>query len=461
MMISTRGLAPRASFADVLLAGLAPDGGLYLPEFWPRISPTEIAGFANASYNATACRILSRFAGDSFTTDEIAADVDAAYATFDDARIAPLVELESGLFLMELFHGPTLAFKDIAMQVLARMFARALKFRGGRATVMCATSGDTGSAAIAALGGLPNIDVFVIHPQGRVSEVQRRQMTTSPHANVHNIALKGTFDDAQAIVKGLFADDHFARAVNLTAVNSINFARIAAQCVYYFTATAQLGRPATFVVPTGNFGDVFAGEVAMRMGLDIERLVIATNTNDIVARALREGVYASGIVQPSLSPSMDIQVASNFERALFEASDRNAAWLAETMAAFARDRKLTLPEEVLSALRQRYMAFRCDDAQTLETIRLAYAKNGRLLDPHTAVGLHAAYQMMGWQQGPVVVLSTAHPAKFPDPVRDATGVTSPLPPRLAGLYEGMERLVVLDNDKALVRAYIEAKLHHP
>jgi threonine synthase len=460
-MISTRGHAPRASFADVLLAGLAPDGGLYLPEFWPRISPAEIAGFASGSYNAAACRILSRFAGDSFTTDEIAADVDAAYATFDDARIAPLVAIEPGLFLLELFHGPTLAFKDIAMQVLGRMFARALKNRGGRASVVCATSGDTGSAAIAALGGLPNIDVFVIHPQGRVSEVQRRQMTTSPHANVHNIALDGTFDDAQAIIKDLFADDPFARAVNLTAVNSINFARIAAQCVYYFTATAQLGRPATFVVPTGNFGDVFAGEVAMHMGLDIERLVIATNANDIVARALKEGVYASGLVQPSFSPSMDIQVASNFERALFEASDRDAAWLAEAMAAFSRERKLTLPEKVLSALRQRYAAFRCDDAQTLETIRLAHAKTNRLLDPHTAVGLHAAYQMMGRQQGPVVVLSTAHPAKFPDAVRHATGVTSPLPPRLAGLYEGVERFVVLDNDKALVRAHIEAKLHHP
>jgi threonine synthase len=286
-------------------------------------------------------------------------------------------------------------------------------------------------------------------------------MTTSPCGNVHNIALEGTFDDAQAIVKNLFADVPFARAMNLTAVNSINFTRIAAQCVYYFTVSAQLERPATFVVPTGNFGDVFAGEVAMRMGLDVERLVVATNANDIVARALSEGVYASGQVQPSLSPSMDIQVASNFERALFEASDRNAAWLAAAMAAFARERQLTLPENVLSALRQRYTACRCDDAETLETMRLVHAKTGRFLDPHPAVGLHAAYQMMERQQGPVVVLSTAHPAKFPDAVRDATGITSPLPPRLAGLYEGVERFVVLDNDKTLVRAHIEAKLRHP
>ena len=460
-LISSRGMAAKASFADVLLAGLAPDGGLYLPEFWPQITATQIAGFARCSYNQAAREILTRFAGSAFTADEIAADVAAAYATFDDPRIAPLVEIEPGLFLMELFHGPTLAFKDVAMQVLGRLFSRALAKRGGSATVACATSGDTGSAAIAALGGLPNIQVFVLHPKGRVSEVQRRQMTTSAHANVHNIALEGTFDDAQRIVKDLFAETQFASAVNLTAVNSINFARIAAQIVYYFTATAQLGRAATFVVPTGNFGDVFAGEAAMRMGLPAEKLVIATNANDILARALNDGVYASGTVHPSLSPSMDIQVASNFERALFEASGRNAVWLRDAMLAFDRDRKLPLPGTVLLRLRNRYAAACCDDRDTLDTIRQVHERLGRLVDPHTAVALHAAYKMQGSSKEPLVVLSTAHPAKFPDAVRDATGIVPPLPQRLAGLFQATEKFTILADDKDLVRAFIEAKLARP
>lgn len=460
-MISTRGSAPKASFGDVLLAGLAPDGGLYLPQFWPQLSVSEIASFKERAYNDVAHDILMRFAAGSFSAAEIKADIDAAYRSFDDARIAPLVELEPGLFLMELFHGPTLAFKDIAMQVLGRMFSRALAKRGGHATVVVATSGDTGSAAIAALGGLANIDVFVIHPKDRVSEVQRRQMTTAPYDNVHNIALSGTFDDAQAIVKDLFADVAFARAVRLTAVNSINFARIAAQCVYYFTATAALGQAATFVVPTGNFGDIFAGEAAMHMGLGIEKLVIATNTNDILARTLNKGVYAAARVQPSLSPSMDIQVASNFERALFEASGRDSTWLNDAMATFARERKLALPAKVLAGLRARYAAWRSDDRETIQTIGEVHKSSGRLIDPHTAVAVRAAYQMKDQRQGPVVVLSTAHPAKFPDAVQRATGVRPALPPRLAGLYEGVERLTVLDNDKALVRAHIEAKLNTP
>jgi len=461
LLISTRGNAPKASFADVLLAGLAPDGGLYLPQSWPQLSPSEISGFSNCTYNEAARNILGRFDGDSFSADELAADINAAYASFDDPRIAPLVEIEPGLFLMELFHGPTLAFKDVAMQVLGRLFARALAKRGGKATVVCASSGDTGSAAIAALGGLRGIELFVLHPKGRVSDVQRRQMTTSPHGNVHNIALEGTFDDAQAIVKELFADAQFASAVNLTAVNSINFARIAAQCVYYFTATAKLGKPATFIVPTGNFGDVFAGEAAMRMGLPIERLVIATNANDIMARALNDGVYATGRVQPSLSPSMDIQVASNFERALFEAADRDAAWLRAAMQAFARDRKLSLPEPVLSALRARYAAAACSDRDTVETIRTVHARTGRLVDPHTAVGLHAALHMKGSLRGPTVVLATAHPAKFPEAVKQAIGAFPVPPARLAAQAEGSERMTVLASDKALVRAHIAAKLARP
>lgn len=458
LFLSTRGQASKAGYAEILLAGLAPDGGLYLPLAWPQIGAAEQAGFAKAPYIEVARAIVSRFAAGSFSPDEITDDLYAAYSTFEDAAIAPLVEIGPDLYLLELFHGPTLAFKDIALQVLGRQFARALAKRGGKATVVAATSGDTGSAAIAALGGLPNVEVFVLHPLGRVSEVQRRQMTASPHANVHNIALEGTFDDCQAIVKALFAETEFARAVNMTAVNSINFARIAAQCVYYFTATAALGRPATFVVPTGNFGDVFAGEAAMRMGLPIERLVVATNANDILARVLNTGVYEQGAVQPSLSPSMDIQVASNFERALFEASDRDAAWLRGAMEGFSRDKRLSLPAKVLANLRARYVAARCDDAETLETIKRVHSESGRLVDPHTAVALHATYRLNREAGSPVVVLSTAHPAKFPDAVARATGVSPSLPDRLKGLFEGAERLTILPNDKALVRAHIEAKL---
>jgi len=320
--ISTRGIAPPSSFSDVLLAGLAPDGGLYLPESWPQIG----ANFKGVRYQDAVFRILSSFTQGSFSDAELRDAIQAAYAGFDAPDIAPLVQIGENRYLLELFHGPTLAFKDIALQVLGQLFSRALAKRGGRATIVAATSGDTGSAAIAALGGLPNIDVFVMHPKGRVSDVQRLQMTTSAHANVHNIALEGSFDDAQSIVKVLFADKQFADQINMTAVNSINFARIAAQAVYYFTATAALGRPATFVVPTGNFGDIFAGEAASRMGLDVARLAIATNANDIMARALNDGVYASGSSHATLSPSMDIQVASNFERALFEASGRDADW---------------------------------------------------------------------------------------------------------------------------------------
>jgi threonine synthase len=297
-----------------------------------------------------------------------------------------------------------------------------------------------------------------MHPKGRISEVQRRQMTTSLHANVHNIALEGSFDDAQAIVKDLFADTEFARSVHLTAVNSINFARIAAQCVYYFTATAQLGRPATFVVPTGNFGDVFAGEAATRMGLAVEKLVVATNANDIMARALNEGIYEAGRAQHTLSPSMDIQVASNFERALFEASGRDAEWTRRVMADFARDRRIVLPSNVRAALAERHCAYRTDDAETLATIREVHAGSGRLIDPHTAVAMAAARRLRGGENQPIVVLSTAHPAKFPDAVNESTGQIPSLPPRLTGLFQRDEKMTALAPDKGLVRAFIAARV---
>ena len=459
--ISTRGAAAPQSFADMLLAGLAPDGGLYLPETWPRFTPAEIAAFGKQSYPHAARTIIGRLAGDSFSEDELQADIGAAYATFDDPRIAPLVEIGPGLYLMELFHGPTLAFKDVALQVLGRLFARALKRKGGRATVLAATSGDTGSAAIAALGGLENIEVFVLHPKGRVSEVQRRQMTTAPFANVHNLAVEGSFDDCQAIVKALFAETDFSAAVNLTAVNSINFARIAAQAVYYFTAAAQLGAAPVFVVPTGNFGDVFAGEAATRMGLPVDKLVVATNANDIMARALNEGVYAAGTAQPTLSPSMDIQVASNFERALFEACDRDSRWIAEAMDGFARTSRIELPQTVLAELRTRYDATRCGDEQTLATIARVHAETGRLIDPHTAVAVTACYNLKLQKKVPVVVLSTAHPAKFPDAVRQATGRIPPVPPRLKQALEGAEKCDVTAAEKRLVRELIAARLPRP
>jgi threonine synthase len=459
--LSTRGKAPLVSFADMLLAGLAPDGGLYLPEAWPRFTAAEIAAFAKQSYTKVAHTILGRLIGDSFSAEELGDDIDAAYATFDDKRIAPLSEIGRDLYLMELFHGPTLAFKDVALQVLGRLFARALKRQGGRATVLAATSGDTGSAAIAALGGLPNIEVFVLHPRGRVSDVQRRQMTTAPYANVHNIAVEGTFDDCQAIVKALFAESDFAEAVNLTAVNSINFARIAAQSVYYFTAAAKLGTAPVFVVPTGNFGDVFAGEAAMRMGLPVDKLVVATNSNDIMARALNEGVYASGAAHPTLSPSMDIQVASNFERALFEASGRDDRWLRMEMDMFAEASRIDLTPPVLAQLRARYDAARCDDADTLAAIARVYAETGRLIDPHTGVAVAAALNLGLPKVVPVVVLSTAHPAKFPDAVRQATGQIPEVPPRLKQVLEGVEKLDVTAAEKTLVRGRIEAIVPRP
>ena len=459
--ISTRGSAPPQSFTEILLAGPAPDGGLYLPETWPRFTAEQIAGFGARPYAEAAQAVIGRLAGDSFAPEELAADIAAAHAGFDDPRIAPLAEIGDGLYLLELFHGPTLAFKDVALQVLGRLFARALKRKGGRATVLAATSGDTGSAAIAALGGIGNVEVFVLHPHGRISEVQRRQMTTALFANIHNIAVEGTFDDAQAIVKALFAEKEFAKCVNLTAVNSINFARIAAQSVYYFTAAAQLGVPPIFVVPTGNFGDVFAGEAAMRMGLPVDKLVVATNSNDIMARALNDGVYAAGVAQPTLSPSMDIQVASNFERALFEASGRDAAWVRAVMAEFAAAKKIALPPAVHAALRERYAAARADDGETLAAMRRVFDRTGRLVDPHTAVALAVADRLAPRDKAPIVVLSTAHAAKFPDAVKQATGRIPPVPPRLREALEGKEKFVVTAAEKPLVRGIIEATLASP
>ncbi|MDE2464945.1 MAG: threonine synthase [Alphaproteobacteria bacterium] len=452
--VSTRGRAPAQDSEEVLISGLAPDGGLFLPEAWPQLSRAQIAAFKGKPYAEVARALLGQLLG-GLGEETLDSEIAKAYRNFDAPEVAPLRQISEGRFLLELFHGPTLAFKDIALQLLGRLLARALQRRGQRATVLAATSGDTGSAAIAALGGLEGIDLFVLHPQGRVSEVQRRQMTTTRHHNVHNIALEGSFDDAQAIVKALFADREFAAAQNLTAVNSINFVRIAAQAVYYFTATAELGVAPTFVVPTGNFGDVFAAESAMRMGLPVERLVVATNANDILARTFATGTYAAGRAQPTLSPSMDIQVASNFERALFEAMERDAHRCRTAMEQFAQSRSLTLAPEVLERLRARYDAVSVSDAKTLAAIARHYERTGQLIDPHTAVALAAADEQVA--EGPLVVLATAHPAKFPDAVRKATGQIPPLPERLRALYEGEERQTVMANDLNLVREFIAAR----
>jgi threonine synthase len=452
--ISTRGGSPASSFSDVLVGALAPDGGLYMPELWPI---DAFAPASNQDYATAALDVIRRYTGDCISFEELSGEIRAAYAPFDNADIAPLVELEPGLYLLELFHGPTLAFKDIAMQLLARLMSRELARRDVRATILVATSGDTGSAAIAAFGGLPRIEIFVLHPKGRVSEVQRRQMTTAPHANVHNLALEGTFDDAQALVKILFADHEFATANALVAVNSINFIRIIAQSVYYFTTTAKLGRPARFIVPTGNFGDVFAGEAAARMGVPIAGLVSATNANDILARALNDGVYAVHEAQATLSPSMDIQIASNFERALFEASGRDHRWVSQSMKAFGHERRLVIPSSVLTALRARYAAESVSDDQTLRTIRDAHERYGRLIDPHTAVGLAAALRLTCSADAPIVVLSTAHPSKFPETVARATGMVPPLPLRVQQSYLGTERVSVLPPDASRLRSFIETR----
>jgi len=456
--VSTRGV-PKASFEDVLLGGPAPDGGLYLPERWPVFSLPQIREMASLPYADAATRVLAPFTAGYFTGEELHADAQAAYATFRHAAVAPLNQLAPDLFLLELFHGPTLAFKDIALQLMSRLFARALARSKRRATVIAATSGDTGSAAIAAFCGQPGINIVVLHPKGRVSEMQRRQMTTVTGANVHNIALEGNFDDTQAIVKNLFDDVEFSTQTNLSAVNSINLVRILAQAVYYFTSAAALGagfgRAVNFVVPTGNFGDVFAGEAAARMGLPVARLVIGTNVNDILVRALTTGVYAvAGDVKPTFSPSMDIQVASNFERALFEASGRNAAWVGNAMAQFRTQRRFDISHDAMRELGGRYIAAKTGEEETLSAIRETWRATGMIVDPHTAVGLGAHRILRGELRGPVIALATAHPAKFPDAIGRATGGPPVVPQALEGLSSREERYTVLPNSLPAVRDFI-------
>ena len=458
--VSTRGVAPILDFEAATLAGLASDGGLYVPESWPRFSEAEIAAMAGLPYVEVAVRVCQRFTAGCLDETALRQIFTAAYGRFAHAAVAPLKQLDHRHFLLELFHGPTLAFKDVALQALGLVFERFLAQSGQHITVIGATSGDTGSAAIDALAGRSGVEVYMLHPDGRVSEVQRRQMTTVLDSNIHNLAIDGNFDDAQAIVKAMFNDAAFAARFPLAAVNSINWARLLFQVVYYFTSALSLGAPhraVSYAVPTGNFGDVFAGYVAAQMGLPIERLVVATNRNDILHRALTSGDYSAGTVAPTDAPSMDIQVSSNFERLLFELWGRDGAATERLMRRFRAERRAEISAARLARLRAGFAAGRCSDEETLATIGDIWRRTGEILDPHSAVAVHVAARASHARGAPMVALACAHPAKFPDAVEKATGVRPPLPPRLADLHTRKERVSVLANDLATVEAFVASR----
>ncbi|MBL9059352.1 MAG: threonine synthase [Mangrovicoccus sp.] len=457
--ISTRGAAPVLNFEDAMLAGLARDGGLYVPESVPTLTPVEIAALAGQPYEEIAFRVMWPFVGDAFTEADFRGAIDRAYASFAHPARAPLTQLGPDLFLLELFHGPTLAFKDFAMQLIGQLFEAALSRRGERVTIVGATSGDTGSAAIEAFRGLDAVDIFLLLPKGRTSEVQRRQMTTPSEANVHALLLDGDFDDCQARVKDMFNDFAFRDRMRLAGVNSINWARVLAQVVYYFAAATALGAPhrkVSFSVPTGNFGDVFAGYIARRMGLPIDRLVIATNQNDILHRTLVSGAYTRGTVVPSISPSMDIQVSSNFERALFDAYGRDGTAVAAQMAQLAATGSFPVSQGALEFLRDSFASGRASEAETKATIARVHAETGEILCPHSAVAVKVALEAAE-SDVPMVALATAHPAKFPDAVENATGIRPALPKRMADLYERPERMTEVANDLQAIERLIEEK----
>ena len=456
--ISTRGAAPILDFEAVTLAGLASDGGLYVPESWPRFTRADIVAMAGLSYVETAVRVCLPFVGTALTVAELRELLTAAYGRFDHAAVTPLVQLDQRHWLLELFHGPTLAFKDVAMQALGLLFETFLGRSGRSVTIIGATSGDTGSAAINALAGRDRVEVFMLHPRGRVSDVQRRQMTTVLSPNVHNIAVEGNFDDAQALVKAMFNDPAFSGRFNLSAVNSINWARLMLQIVYYFYTAVRLGAPdraISFAVPTGNFGDVFAGYVAKQMGLPIDRLIVATNSNDILHRALSAGDYSAGTVTPTESPSMDIQVSSNFERLLFDLGGRDGVATAAAMRRFEASKAMAIPADQRTAAAAIFDSARVDADTMAQTMRWARDKCGHIIDPHTAVGLAAARASAG--DTPVVTLATAHPAKFPDAVERASGLRPALPLRAQGLFDREERYSTMAADLATVEAYIAAR----
>ncbi|MCD9148439.1 threonine synthase [Pseudophaeobacter flagellatus] len=457
--VSTRGLAPELSFEDAMLTGLARDGGLYVPAEIPQMSQAEIAALAGLSYEETAFRVMRPFLGDCFTDEEFRGIIARAYAGFDHRARAPLKQLAPNHFLLELFHGPTLAFKDFAMQLIGQLFQVALERRGERVTIAGATSGDTGSAAMEAFRGLSNVDVFILYPHGRVSEVQRRQMTTPADKNVHALALDGDFDDCQARVKDMFNDFEFRDGVKLAGVNSINIARVLAQVVYYFSSAVSLGAPArevSFTVPTGNFGDVFAGYIAKQMGLPVKDLVVATNQNDILHRCLSGAGYHKGDTVPSISPSMDIQVSSNFERALYFAYNKDAGAVAQLMEEL-KSGGFEVSQGAMQALSETYKSGRASEAETLETIKSELAASGELLCPHGAVAVKVAAEQRE-SEVPMITLATAHPAKFPAAVKEASGLHPALPERMADLFERDERVSQIANDLGAIESHIRKNI---
>ncbi len=455
--ISTRGEAPELGFDDALLTGLARDGGLYVPKAWPQLAPEIIANFAGKPFADVAASILDLFAGGTIPRDELLVITREAYARFGHSAVTPLIQTGPNSWILELFHGPTLAFKDVAMQVVARLMDRVLSARNARVTVVGATSGDTGAAAIEAFRGSKRVDAIILFPNGRVSDVQRRMMTTATEPNVHAVAVDGTFDDCQALLKAMFNDLAFRDRVKLAGVNSINWARVVAQITYYFVAATALGGPhraVSFSVPTGNFGDIFAGYAAKRMGLPVERLVIATNDNDILRRTHATGAYEVRGVVATNSPSMDIQVSSNFERYLFEATNRDAGWVRGKMGGLVQSGRFDLSDAVLATMRADFDAAAASADEVAACIRHTQEDSGYLLDPHTACGVVAAEKILATGKAPNIVLATAHPAKFPDAIEAISGARPTLPPRLATLLTDLERITVLPNDLAAVQRFV-------
>lgn len=456
--VSTRGEAPALGFRDVVLAGLASDGGLYVPETWPRLTDAEIAALAGQSYQSIAHFIISRFVGSEIPARALRRMIDDAYATFRHDAVVPLVQIGPNHFLLELFHGPTLAFKDLAMQFLARLMDHILAERDERATIVGATSGDTGGAAIEAFRGRERIDIAILFPDGRVSPVQRRQMTTAREENVRALAVEGTFDDAQALVKGMFNDQPFRRRMHLSGVNSINWGRIVAQIVYYFAAAVALGaphRPVSFTVPTGNFGNIFAGYAAKRMGLPIQKLVVATNMNDILHRTLQTGRYEVRGVTPTTSPSMDIQVSSNFERLLFDLEDREYAAVRRLMAGLGQSGAYSLDDKARKSLAADFASGAAGEADVAATIARLRRDDGIVIDPHTAVGVTVADRFVG--DTPMITMSTAHPSKFPDAVEAACGERPELPEWARSILTAKENYRVIRADLAEVERAIEER----
>ena len=457
--ISTRGQAPELTFEDAMLTGLARDGGLYVPETIPKLSTDDIKAMAGKSYEEIAFQVMRPFVGDTFSDDDFKGIIERAYKDFGHAARAPLVQLDHGHYLLELFHGPTLAFKDFAMQLIGQLFQTALSRRNERVTIVGATSGDTGSAAIEAFRGLENVDVFIMYPHGRISEVQRRQMTTPSETNVHALAMDGDFDDCQARLKDMFNDFEFRDGVRLAGVNSINWARVLAQVVYYFSSAVSVGAPdrkVSFTVPTGNFGDIFAGYIAKRMGLPIDRLVVATNQNDILHRCLSGQGYHKGETSPSISPSMDIQVSSNFERALFDAYDRDGNAVSKLMDKLKQG-GFDVSQGAMEVLQSHFDSGRASEEETSRTITETLKSSGELLCPHSAIGVKVANDKPA-SETPMISLATAHPAKFPDAVEAASGIRPPLPERMADLYERDERVTRIANNLDALKDHIKGNI---